>query len=76
MSKKRTRKDKIKADTKRVNSQFEYKFSGTYNNQVKNESAVLSEKSSNLASIKKELLKSLIIATLITTSLLVLYWFS
>ena len=76
MSKKRTRKDKIKADTKHVNSQFEYKFSGTYNNQVKNESTVLSEKNNDLASIKKELFKSLLIATFILASLLVLYWFS
>lgn len=71
---KRTKKQKIKAVARHVNSQLIYKFNKSYNESVKKEDAVYTDQNSNLASIKKELLKSLAIASLILISLLVIYW--
>lgn len=76
MTKKRTKRQKQLATSRRVNSQLAYKFPDTYNFEPKNTSAVDTAKSEYLASVKKELFKSLIIAILILTSLMVLYWFS
>lgn len=73
---KRTKKQKIKASKARVNSQLEYKFTKTYNLELKNKEADITELSSSLASIKKELYKSLFVATLIIIALVVIYWFS
>lgn len=73
---KRTKKQKIKAHERHVNSQLNYKFEGTYNSSVKNESAEITEKYNRLASIKKELYKSLFVAVLILISLVVIYWVS
>lgn len=71
---KRTKKQKIKAATRHVNSQLAYKFDKTYNLSSKKEMVVSTEEKSNLGSIKKELFKSLIIASLILISLIVIYW--
>ena len=76
MAKKRTKNQKIKASSKRVNSQLQYKFPETYNSSIKNESAKITENNGNLASIKKELYKSLFVAVLILISLVVIYWVS
>ncbi|MFZ3301862.1 MAG: hypothetical protein WA152_04075 [Microgenomates group bacterium] len=73
---KRTKKQKTKANDRRVNSQLAYKFEGTYNSSPKNESAETTEKYNRLASIKKELYKSLFVAFLILISLVVIYWVS
>lgn len=73
---KRTKKQKIKANQARVNSQLEYKFTKTYNLNSKNEELKITDNSSTLASIKKELYKSLFVALLIFSSLVVIYWFS
>lgn len=73
---KRTKKQKIKASKARVNSQLEYKFTKTYNLELKNKEANITELSSSLASIKNELYKSLFVATLIIIALVVIYWFS
>ena len=71
---KRTKNQKIKAATRHVNSQLAYKFDKSYNLNSKKENAVYTGEKNNLGSIKKELLKSLIIASLILISLLVIYW--
>jgi hypothetical protein len=76
MAKKRTRKQKEKATATHVNSQLKYEFKESYNLSSKNESVVNTDKNNNLGSIKKELYKSLFIASLILISLLVVYWFS
>jgi hypothetical protein len=71
---KRTKKQKIKAAASHVNSQLAYKFDKSYNLNSKKEMVVSTEKKDSLGSIKKELLKSLIIASLILISLMVIYW--
>lgn len=76
MAKKRTRKQKEEASNKRVNSQLSYKFNKPYNFEAKNQLANHSDKSNNLASVKKELLKSIFVAILILISLMVIYWVS
>ena len=76
MSKKRTRKQKEHAQNTRVNSQLGYKFNKPYNLEPKNVNANISEKTHDLGSIKKELFKSLTVATLILIALMVLYWVS
>lgn len=73
---KRTKKQKIKAQARRVNTQLAYKFEATHSFEPKNNSADIKDKSNSLASIKKELFKSLIIASLILISLVVIYWVS
>lgn len=73
---KRTKKQKVKANLKHVNSQLDYKFSGTYNLNSKNESAKITDDSKNLGSIKRELFRSLFVAILILISLVVIYWVS
>lgn len=73
---KRTKKQKIKAAARHVNSQLAYRFNKTYNLDSKKELAVSTEEKGNLGSIKKELFKSLIIASLILISLIVVYWVS
>lgn len=76
MTKKRTRKQKEHAQITRVNTQLGYKFSGSYNFEAKNEMANLSARKKDLGSVRKELYKSLGVATMILISLIVLYWFS
>ena len=76
MSKKRTRKQKERAQKVRVNSQIEYQFTTAYNSEAKDKRANLSAENNYLGSIKKELFKSLGVAILILISLLVLYWVS
>lgn len=73
---KRTKKQKIKATDRHVNSQLAYQFNGTYNSSSKKESAKITDDFSNLGSIKKELFKSLFVAILILIALAVVYWFS
>ncbi len=73
---KRTKKQKVKASLRRVNSQLTYKFEESYNLKPKNESAQTTARYQNLGSIKKELLRSLIVASLILISLMVIYWVS
>ncbi|KKP47747.1 MAG: hypothetical protein UR38_C0003G0152 [Candidatus Woesebacteria bacterium GW2011_GWA2_33_28] len=63
MSKKRTRKQKEHAQITRVNTQLGYKFSGSYNFEAKNEMANLSARKKDLGSVRKELYKSLGVAT-------------
>lgn len=76
MTKKRTRKRKEHAQIIRVNSQLDYQFNKTYNVEAKKEIANISEETTNLGSIKKELFKSLFIAILILSGLMVVYWVS
>lgn len=76
MAKKRTRKQKEHAQNTRVNSQLAYKFNKSYNLESQKINANLSEKNNDLGSIKKELFKSLSIASLILIALMVLYWVS
>lgn len=71
---KRTKKQKIQASIRHVNTQSAYSFNKSYNEKSKKNDPIFMAKTSNLASIKKELLKSLITATLILTALLVIYW--
>lgn len=76
MAKKRTRKQKEKATATHVNSQLNYEFNESYNLSSKRENVVNTVKNNNLGSIKKELYKSLFVASLILISLLVIYWVS
>ena len=73
---KRTKKQKIKASERHVNSQLAYQFKGAYNLGSKNESANITDHNNNLGSIKKELYKILFVALLILVALLVIYWVS
>lgn len=73
---KRTKKQKIKAHNRHVNSQLTYEFNGTYNSSLKMENTETTEKNDRLASTKKELYKSLFVAILILISLVVVYWVS
>lgn len=73
---KRTKKEKIKAEARRVNTQLKFKIDKTYNQTPKNNESVYTDKNASLGSIKNELYKSLIVAILILTSLVVVYWFS
>ena len=73
---KRTKRQKIKAAGRHVNTQLAYTFNESYNQKVKNNNANISAETKDLGSIKKELFKSLGIATMILISLLVLYWVS
>lgn len=76
MAKKRTRKQKMKASVKLVNSQFV--FDSDFKSPIikKEEKAISLTKTGQLASIKNDLRRSMIIAFLILISLMVLYWFS
>ena len=76
MAKNRTKKQKIKANSRHVNTQLIYNFDKSYNQKPKNDVSVYTDKNNDLGSIKKELLKSLTIASLILISLVVVYWFS
>jgi len=77
MSKKRrTKAKKIASQARAVKGQFQFSFkAGSVKTNSKKKSEI-SERSDDLASIKKDLIKSLIIASLITGSILVLYWVS
>jgi hypothetical protein len=76
MAIKRTKRQKIKALSRHVNSQLNYTFDKSYSQTGKNKNTDISDNNSNLASVKKELYKSLAIASLILISLIVVYWFS
>jgi len=76
MAKKRTKKQKLRSLERRVNTQLEYKFTGSYNSEPKIKDAVYTDKSNSLGTIKKELYKSLITAILILVTLMVVYWVS
>lgn len=76
MAKKRTKRQKISAVSRHVNSQLNYTFNKSYNQNLKKNNTDITDNSKDLASIKKELYKSLFIATLILISLMVVYWFS
>lgn len=71
---KRTKSQKIKAVARHVNTQLTYDFNKSYNQKSKNDDAVYTANNANLGTIKKELYKSLIIASLILISLMVVYW--
>lgn len=73
---KRTKKQKIKTASRHVNSQLAYRLNESYNLNSKKEMVVSTEEKGNLGSIKKELYKSLIVASLILISLIVIYWVS
>ena len=76
MAKKRTKKQKILAKSRHVNTQLVYEFHGTSHTKINDKNANTTDNSYNLGSIKKDLFKSLIIALLILISLVVIYWFS
>lgn len=76
MAIKRTKRQKIKTAARRVNTQLTYNFDKSYNQISKKDVSVYTDKINDLGTIKKELYKSLIIATLILISLVVVYWFS
>lgn len=77
MSKKRrTKAQKIEASSRHVNTQLVYTFESQNNYQSKKERANNSENLAKLASIKKDLYKSLILALLILLSLTVIYLLS
>lgn len=73
---KRTKKQKMAAKLRHVNTQFIYNFNKTYNQADKKNNTKISAESSNLGSIKNNLIKSLTVAILILISLVVVYWFS
>lgn len=76
MPKKRTRKQKESASRRLVNSQFTIEFKASTTEPSKKEKSIDTAQYQHTASIKKDLLNSLIIASLIVISLVVLYWFS
>ena len=76
MAKKRTKNQKQHAQNERVNSQIKYGFNTPHNFGSQNDNPAITDKTANMASIKKELYKSLAIAVLILAALLVLYWVS
>ncbi|KKQ77033.1 MAG: hypothetical protein UT00_C0023G0007 [Parcubacteria group bacterium GW2011_GWA1_38_7] len=76
MAKKRTRKQKQAAEVRHVNSQFQIKFEPGSAVLPKVKKSIDTAQTPETASIKKELLRSLTIASLILISLVVLYWFS
>lgn len=76
MAKKRTKKQKQAANFRHVNTQLIYSFKGAYNTKSKIKNAGITENFEGLASIKKDLYKSLIIAILILTSLTMVYLLS
>lgn len=76
MAKKRTRRQKEAASRRLVNSQFAFTFEPKIKGIPKKEKSIDTAKLVQIASIKKDLLKSLIVAFLILISLVVLYWFS
>lgn len=73
---KRTKKQKMAAKLRHVNTQFKYNFNKPYNQIVKKDNANISAEFDELASIKNNLIKSLTVAILILISLVVVYWFS
>lgn len=76
MAKKRTRKQKMAAEVRHVNSQFQIKFEPGSAILPKVKKSIDTAQTSVSASTKNELLRSLTIALLILISLVVLYWFS
>lgn len=73
---KRTRSEKIQANLSRVNRQLGYTFEASDSNS---KSSIVAKKSDNLAftaTIKHDLIRSLITAILILSLQMVLYWFS
>jgi hypothetical protein len=76
MAKKRTKKQKLMAESRHVNTQLVYSFKGLFNKKSKIKNASITENYEGLGSIKKDLFKSLIIAFLILISLTVIYLLS
>ena len=76
MAKKRTRKQKQTANLRHVNTQFVYSFEGVSGTKPKSKNASITENSNSLGSIKKDLVKSLVIAVLILISLAMVYLLS
>lgn len=76
MPKKRTKKQKIKASMKPVNTHLSYTFNPSSNTISESKKAVNLVKSEDLGSIKKDLFKSLFVSILILVSLVVIYWVS
>lgn len=76
MAKKRTKKQKIKASLKPVNTHFEIKFKNPIVNKHSDNKIENMAQKQIIASIKHDLYKSLFIATLIVLALLVIYWVS
>jgi type III secretory pathway component EscU len=76
MAKKRTRKQKVQASVKAVNSQFVMTFEANNKVEPKLKKTIVTANNAQIASVRNELLKSLTIAVLIVISLVVLYWFS
>jgi len=73
---KRTKKQKMTAKLRHVNTQFTYSFDKPHNQVIKKNNTNISAEFSNLGSIKNNLIKSLTVAVLILISLVVVYWFS
>jgi uncharacterized membrane protein YcjF (UPF0283 family) len=76
MAKKRTKKQKITTNERRVNTHFEFKFNKPNLGMNKNNNVNNTAQTNNPASIKYDLYKSLILAILILISLTVIYWVS
>ncbi|WKZ25206.1 MAG: hypothetical protein QY322_02335 [bacterium] len=76
MAKKRTKKQKIRASNKPVNSHLAYSFNSLNLKQSDPKKSIKSAKYDDLGSIKKEIRKSIFVAILIVASLMVVYWFS
>jgi hypothetical protein len=73
---KRTKKQKMAAKLRHVNTQFIYNFDKPYTTGCKKNNTRISAEFSYLGSIKNNLIKSLTVAVLILISLVVVYWFS
>lgn len=76
MSKKRTKKQKIKSSLNNVKSQFNLDFDSLKLSRIENKEPKDTEENVYLGSIKLDLYKSLVLAILIVTSLMVIYWVS
>ncbi|MBL7036907.1 hypothetical protein ISR94_03695 [Candidatus Microgenomates bacterium] len=73
--KRRTKKQKKASQARAVNTQFQVSFNAGSPKTKAPKKPIKSEQFEDLGSIKKELIRSLIIASLILGSIVVLYWF-
>lgn len=76
MPKKRTKKQKIKSSLNNVKGQFNLDFDSINLSRIETKKSKNTDKNNDLGSIRLDLYNSLIIAILIVTSLIVIYWVS
>lgn len=74
--KRRTKKQKKSSKARAVNTQFQVSFNTGSSKTKAVKKPIKSEQFEDLGSIKHGLIKSMIIASLILGSIVVLYWFS